>query len=783
MKYKKLLCTILSLVMIFGAIGFTSGGVAYAGSVFNDVDDTESYMPYLAILRAIGVVSGGPDGNFRPYDGLTRAEFAKLAVHMLDQQDSVSSNVGSPLFDDISRDHWALGYINYAVKNSYIVGYPDGTFHPEESLTYAQAVTIVLRLLGYQAADVGKFWPSDYLQRAASMGLTEGMNVSADAAIPRCDTIVLLGRALETEMNTKATSGLKIKLISNFGYWIIDETVVIATEETFQFLKSGEVTLSGGTYKTLTESIKGMVGQKVKVYFNDEDEIVLAIPLKQYSMKATIEKHLEDDRYTLITDSGIIEHKFDNFFNVYHNGALSTYINTKIYIEPGAQLTFYGKYDGRWEYAMLSDAQKVTPFIAGKDVLPGETSVAGVSIANPSELTIYRDGLRANFTDIKRYDVIYYNPAIKTMDVYIDKVTGVYDKAMPNKAYVTSVQLGGKTYAIETREATSKLDETAGSYKIGDRMTLLLGKDGKIAGVANIQNDASLEYGVVVNTSSEPSQEDDNKGEVEHYASIFMGDSQTYKFETTKNYSDLKGKLVHMTFEKGICTLKQGITTELTGELNVSARVIGTKSLASGAVFFDLVSNESGQDAKVVKIDAVDIKTSTLYRYDVLGYATTQGFSDVGVVLFNNITASGDKFGIVTYRNVSKDGSSGTFKVDIVGIEYTTSGAKTYAVSVGEPVRVVMSGNNITSITMLSKVTVGSAVEAVDYDRIRVGGTVYTMDPDVAVYKYDNKLMKYISVSQNTLKDKNIMQVELYSDKLVQNGGKVRVIKLNLSVN
>ena len=62
------------------------------------------------------------------------------------------------------------------------------------------------------------------------------------------------------------------------------------------------------------------------------------------------------------------------------------------------------------------------------------------------DLTVYKDNKTATVADIKINDVVYYNTQTNTMDVYNKKVTGVYKEAMPSKAHVTSVNVGGNVY-------------------------------------------------------------------------------------------------------------------------------------------------------------------------------------------------------------------------------------------------------------------------------------------------------------------------------------------------
>ena len=918
MTYKKLICALLCFIMLFGMVGFT----ANAGTLFADVADDAAYLPFLQLLKTLDVVSGDGDGNFRPGDGLTRAEFSKLAVHMLDKKDSITSGAGSSAFRDLASDHWAIGYIGYVVKNSLIIGFPDGTFQPNSSLTYAQALTVVLRMLGYSAADIGAHWPDNYIKKAETLGLTAGMWFDANAPITRSDTIVILGRALETDINSAAIGGTKAKLITTFGYSIIEETTLICTNANNKSFKHDEVRISEGTYKTLSDSVFGLEGQLVKVYLNDEKKIVLAMPLNQYSLDMTIERRLQDNRYLCIIGGETVEYEFDDMMTVYYDGSTGgTFQSLQSSFVPGVQVTLRGKFDGRWDYAVVTKPGKLTPiivpynittaesaasvfgisnadsvtvyrnglaasfsdikqydiayynqsinvldiysekvtgvynaaypskayatsidlggerfnieahqatskldetagsykigdkltillgkdgeiagtaslpdgiiynrrvvtFVANRDVTAGESSINGIAI-NLAGLSIYRDGLSASLTDIKQYDVVYYNEYEKTLDVYIDKVSGVYSKAFPNKAYVTSIELGGKVYEIENCGAAARLDESAGSFKIGDRITLLLGKDGKIAGVANVQNSVVLDYGVVVNTTTEISDDDHNRGQTEYYASIFMGDEQTYRIKTDKNYSSLKGKLVQLTYTGGICALKAAPASSLYGNLDTAAYTLGGKSLAKDVVLFDLISNNTGQDAVVAVIKLSDIKQTYIYSEDILSYATNSGFGDIGVMLLKNMSAGNISYGIMTYVNVqgTQAGSvSASYRVQVGGTEYSVSGTTIYSVTVGQPVGVNIEGGRVTKITPLLKITSSNRLDAIDFDRIKINGIVYNMDENAPIYRLDgNYTNKYIAISQGALSDGKLNEIQLYSDRPLASGGKIRVIKASFS--
>ena len=110
---------------------------------FTDV--ARGYWGYQAIatLSAAGVIGGYSDGTFRPEKGLTRAEFATILARI------VSPQSGSADFTDI-EGHWAAADINALSAAGVIGGYSDGTFRPDRTLTRAEAVKLINRVVGVQ---------------------------------------------------------------------------------------------------------------------------------------------------------------------------------------------------------------------------------------------------------------------------------------------------------------------------------------------------------------------------------------------------------------------------------------------------------------------------------------------------------------------------------------------------------------------------------------------------------------------------------------------------------
>ena len=110
-------------------------------SVFRDAVEGSWYTQSVSYLASIEILTGYPDGTFKPNQSITRAEFAAVASRF-DQLAVTTTNA----FPDI-ENHWAKDYINSAYTKGWVSGYPDGTFKPQQDITRAEVVKVVNTML------------------------------------------------------------------------------------------------------------------------------------------------------------------------------------------------------------------------------------------------------------------------------------------------------------------------------------------------------------------------------------------------------------------------------------------------------------------------------------------------------------------------------------------------------------------------------------------------------------------------------------------------------------
>lgn len=144
---RKVLSFVLVLSLVLGS--FSMAFAATPATGFSDMNG-EASAEAVSVLSDLGVVSGYPDGEYKPENIVTRAEMSVFVIGALGLTDYVTTSAKSS-FPDMAGYGWAEGYIAYAESLGILSGYPDGTFKPGNTVTYDEVASMLVRALGYSA--------------------------------------------------------------------------------------------------------------------------------------------------------------------------------------------------------------------------------------------------------------------------------------------------------------------------------------------------------------------------------------------------------------------------------------------------------------------------------------------------------------------------------------------------------------------------------------------------------------------------------------------------------
>jgi uncharacterized protein YkwD len=140
-----------------------------AESSFPDVPENYVYSQAIQYLQGQGIIKGYPDGTFKPENTVNRAEFTKIIIGAKLGAEPVGS--AANCFPDVSQDQWFASYVCYAKDNGIITGYPDGQFKPENTINLVETAKILVNTLEVPKTEPqGGEWYSVYLEALGDNG-------------------------------------------------------------------------------------------------------------------------------------------------------------------------------------------------------------------------------------------------------------------------------------------------------------------------------------------------------------------------------------------------------------------------------------------------------------------------------------------------------------------------------------------------------------------------------------------------------------------------------------
>ena len=267
---KRLLTWLLSVSMLASLLVVPAVAASAATTRFSDITDNYTATA-VETLRLMGVLDGYGDGTFRPNAVLTRAQFCKMAVYAMDGSSELGRYSTVTIFPDVKPSLWAASYINMAAKKGVIAGFADGKFKPNQTVTAGQAVTILMRGLGYKDENMGGVWPQGYMGEAQTCGLLKSTGItSAYSALTR-------GQAAKLFLNLfEAKRGTGEGAVVLFSFTPEKEEVYLTNLDAGK----GTLTAGGKTYDMAHPvTSTSLIGSKGKVVLNGNGDILTFLPI------------------------------------------------------------------------------------------------------------------------------------------------------------------------------------------------------------------------------------------------------------------------------------------------------------------------------------------------------------------------------------------------------------------------------------------------------------------------------------------------------------------------
>ena len=752
---KKILAVILTAALVIGGTCVS----AFANSGY-------SLAEQAGVLKSLGVMQGDPDGNLRLNDTVTRAEYTKMITAMSAVRNAASSSLSVSPFSDVPYTHWAAPYVRLAVSNGYVSGYTDSTFRPQNNVTYAEAVTIALKLLGYTNDDFGAAWPYGQMGTAENLGLTKDITGGFDSPLSRGACVILLNNLLDTKLK-----GSSQKYAGVIDCEIKEGIILIATKNEDATVAEGKVFTTAGTFKISDNVSRDYIGARGDALVRNGDEIISFISsgngrtekMVVYSTLNDVVIGYEGGELTQVTVPAAT--------TAYVGASVSNYAAAQQKLNMGSVVTFQKDLKGNIEYICVNEGA----------TLQGPMIVSGGAWYSPycdslDGVTVIRSGVKASASELKINDVAYYTPELKMMFVYSNPKTGIYESASPNKDMPSSVTVSGVTYQIEGAAAFTALSST-GALKYGDSVTLLLGKDGKVAGaVAAGQTADSSVCGYIIGSGKKNFTDSNSNSYSSYYIELVTPDGLVNEYPTATNSSKYVNRVVKIDFKNGKATIKSaGSASGVSGIVDASAGKIGSSEIASDANILD-VSSVSGGDISLYKKVYLKRLDGAKINNDSVLYYTKNSSGEINNLILLDVT--GDLY---SYGYVQKaDKQNQTYTIDVDGTGLTVTGGFT-AVSSGSPAKFTFKGGVVSAMSlgaMSSLSALKGTVESISAASLTAAdGKDYLISDSTVVYARGKNVTNYTVMPLNDLvNDSEKYRITAYYDKAENAGGRIRVL-------
>lgn len=644
MRFRRFLSGLLSAALVVGLLVLPPASAA-GTSGFTDIADART-ADAAEMLRLLGVVDGTGGTSFKPGGTLTRAEFCKMTVEIMGRGGEEPAQRSRTIFTDVGPTYWARGYVNLASSitigggtgedasagTRLIMGVGDGTFQPNRAITYGEAVTILMRVLGYSDGDVatGTNWYDGYVGLGQSSGLADGLTISGGDNITRGQAAILFYNLLFTE----SKGGDQIYL-TTLGGSLENNAIILSTNATADDGTTGSVLTTSGTYKTdratFDETLNGTRGQLV---LDKEKKLLAVLPEEGSTLRSvTVMGTPEANAIPVLGDETI---SVTLQTPVYKSDSQSadTYENVWTSLRSGTPLKLCFNGSGQLDYIYMSAGGAV---VSDDNVLvaknkPSGTSNPFASLSDGKTPQIFKNGIPADLTDLRQYDVGTYDAGSNTLFVSDLKLTGLYENAYPNSNAPSTVTVMGAEFSV----LPSAIPDLA-QFKVGDRMTLLLTTTGQVAGAVSTDVAKSNAVGVAKVTAG--GEGSDGTAEI-----TLLDGLITLKGSTTGS-EKLNGYLVTVSSgRRGYLTLSRVNGKGASGILNLTTGRVGTKALSEGARFFEQVGN-----GELVEIERSDITVDTVPANKIT-YVGYDWAGRVDKLVLDDVTGDRYDYGMIYYR-------------------------------------------------------------------------------------------------------------------------------------
>lgn len=376
---------------------------------------------------------------------------------------------------------------------------------------------------------------------------------------------------------------------------------------------------------------------------------------------------------------------------------------------------------------------------------------------------VLREGASVSLSDIQDYDLVYWNASMGTVWAYTQKATGPIQALEPSASNPTSVTVAGRSYPIETSAAAYALSDL-GEYGLGDSVTLLLGRTGGVAAIADVSASAGDRVGVILSVSNAVYPDGSGGTYTAQAVTLLATDGQTYQYQTRGGYR--AGSVVRATVspQGGEVTLRGLTSSSLTGTVSNDGTRLDRYSFAENIQILD-VSDACGTVLYPSRLAGMTLTG------DMVRYYSLNSLGQIDTLILEEATGDMYQYGVLVDLEEAGEGMLKyyTYQYNVNGTSYTIPNSSTrFRVSTG-PIQII--GETADPQRMFSLTATPSG--QIQGNQFVAGNRKYTLSDNVIVYEQRGSQYYLSSLGRAQSGD---FTLTAWYDKAETDGGRIRVI-------
>lgn len=292
-NWRKIICVALSLFVVGTQMLFE---VRYVSA--KNVEETENedetltnensdYSLAINVVSALGIINVDDD-DFHENETLSRAKAAEIAVKFLKIEDNIKPY--QHFFSDVEETHWASGCIELCCAYGFVNGMGDGTFKPDENVSYQQMVKMIVCMTGWDsfALEYGGWIDGGYIYAAKEAGIIQNSLVDINRPITYGEVAKMLYKALEINIRDETCSQQIINKTIRELVWKLERiegiieclnknSVVVLVTDNSDNIKSLYQTGEKYAFTVSDKNSDLFVGDQIFAYATEENELMVVI--------------------------------------------------------------------------------------------------------------------------------------------------------------------------------------------------------------------------------------------------------------------------------------------------------------------------------------------------------------------------------------------------------------------------------------------------------------------------------------------------------------------------